>query len=61
MCLLQYRKLNYFQILVKVRFSVLGGTLVRPQHVVLKIFSDCQSEQQGVELGIINSITDKKM
>jgi len=49
------------EILVKVRFSLLGGTVVRPQHVVLKIFSDCQSEQQGVELGIINSITDKKM
>ena len=51
------------QIVLKVRFAVLKGCFgrkfVKPQHVILKIFSESQCEQQGVELGIFNSIFDK--
>ncbi|XP_063674361.1 uncharacterized protein LOC134811457 [Bolinopsis microptera] len=49
------------EIVLKIRFNLLGGCFgVQCQHVVLKIFSESQSEQQGVEMGIINSISDKE-
>ena len=53
-------QLNVFQILLRVQFSLLGGFGIQSQHFVLKIFSESQSEQQGIELGIFNSISDKE-
>jgi len=36
-----------------------GGKFVRSQHVVLKVFSESQCEQHGMELEVINSIFNK--
>jgi hypothetical protein len=59
------RKMIILQIILKVRFGLLKGRFgkwfVKPQHVVLKIYSESQCEQQGVELGVINSIFNKSL
>ncbi|XP_063695421.1 uncharacterized protein LOC134826848 [Bolinopsis microptera] len=51
------------EIILKARFGVMngfyGGKFVRSQHVVLKIFSESQCEQHGMELKVINSIFNK--
>ena len=54
---------NFHQIILKARFGVMngcyGGKFVRSQHVVLKVFSESQCEQHGMELEVINSIFNK--